>query len=98
MVIDFLCALVCLPACSEYSKQLNEMRLKVLTAKEASIQEILHEAKTKLKDVSKNTASYKKLVQDLTVQVGPHCMHAKARHPGCVCVAPRVRRHPGEHA
>ncbi|KAG2485030.1 hypothetical protein HYH03_016233 [Edaphochlamys debaryana] len=52
----------------EYSKQLNEMRLKVLTAKEGAIQEILQDAKARLRDVSKNPASYKKLLQDLLVQ------------------------------
>lgn len=52
----------------EYSKQLNEMRLKVLAAKEASIQEILSEAKARLRDVSKNPQNYKKLLQDLLVQ------------------------------
>lgn len=45
------------------------MRLKVLAAKEASIQEILHEAKAKLKDVPKSTSSYKALLQSLIVQV-----------------------------
>ncbi|GIL77991.1 hypothetical protein Vretimale_7389 [Volvox reticuliferus] len=52
----------------EYSKQLNEMRLKVLAAKEAAVQEIITEAKLRLRDVSKNTISYKKLLQDLLVQ------------------------------
>jgi hypothetical protein len=54
---------------SEYSKQLNEMRLKVLAAREAAIQEIVHEAKLKLRDVSKNPQAYKKLLTDLLVQV-----------------------------
>lgn len=45
------------------------MRLKVLAAKEASIQEILSEAKARLRDVSKNPQNYKKLLQDLLVQV-----------------------------
>jgi V-type H+-transporting ATPase subunit E len=53
---------------SEYSKQLNEMRLKVLAAKEAAVQEIITEAKARLRDVSKNPATYKQLLQDLLVQ------------------------------
>lgn len=52
----------------EYSKQLNEMRIKVLAAREAAIQEIVAEAKTKLRDVSKNPATYKKLITELLVQ------------------------------
>jgi V-type H+-transporting ATPase subunit E len=52
----------------EYSKQLNEQRIKVLTARESSIQEIVTEAKLRLREVSKNPASYKKLLQDLLVQ------------------------------
>ncbi|PNH03090.1 V-type proton ATPase subunit E1 [Tetrabaena socialis] len=52
----------------EYSKQLNEMRLKVLTAKEAAVQEVITEAKARLRDVSKNPALYKKLMQDILVQ------------------------------
>ncbi|GFR51972.1 hypothetical protein Agub_g14499 [Astrephomene gubernaculifera] len=52
----------------EYSKQLNEMRLKVLAAKEAAVQEIITEAKARLRDVSKNPTTYKQLLQDLLVQ------------------------------
>lgn len=61
---------------SEYSKQLNEMRLKVLAAREAAIQEIVAEAKSKLRDVSKNPTAYKKLMTDLLVQVGVQAGHA----------------------
>ncbi|PNW70799.1 hypothetical protein CHLRE_17g734500v5 [Chlamydomonas reinhardtii] len=52
----------------EYSKQLNEMRLKVLAAKEAAVQDIITDAKARLRDVSKNPSTYKKLLQDLLVQ------------------------------
>ena len=41
----------------------------MLKAKEAAIQEILAEAKAKLKEVSKNPTTYKKLMTDLLVQV-----------------------------
>lgn len=60
----------CRPCHSEYSKQLNEMRLKVLAAKEAAVQDIITDAKARLRDVSKNPSTYKKLLQDLLVQVG----------------------------
>lgn len=60
-------------ACSEYSKQLNEQRIKVLSAREAAIQEIVNEAKLKLREVSKNPTTYKKLLTDLLVQVGVAC-------------------------
>jgi V-type H+-transporting ATPase subunit E len=49
------------------------MRIKVLAAREAAIQEIVIEAQSKLKDVSKNPATYKKLLTDLMVQV--RCQH-----------------------
>lgn len=52
----------------EHSKILNEMRLKVLTAREAAIQEVIGEARTKLKEVAKNPTMYKKLLIDLLVQ------------------------------
>lgn len=52
----------------DYSKQLNEQRIKVLSAREAAIQEIVQEAKLKLRDVSKNPTTYKKLLTDLLVQ------------------------------
>lgn len=52
----------------EYSKTLNEMRLKVLAAREAAIQEIVAEASVRLRDVSKNPTTYKKLLGDLLVQ------------------------------
>ncbi len=71
--------------CSEYSKQLNEMRIKVLAAREAAIQEIVAEAKTKLREVSKNPATYKKLMTDLLVQV-----RMCAMHPRLPCVADHV--------
>lgn len=45
------------------------MRLKVLAAREAAIQEIVAEATHKLREVSKSPASYKKLLGDLLVQV-----------------------------
>lgn len=45
------------------------MRIKVLAAREAAIQEIVSEAKTKLREVSKNPTTYKKLLTDLLVQV-----------------------------
>lgn len=52
----------------EYSKQLNEMRLKVLAARESAIQEIVAEARLKLREVAKNPTTYKKLLTDLLVQ------------------------------
>jgi vacuolar-type H+-ATPase subunit E/Vma4 len=55
--------------CSEYSKTLNEARLRVLAAREEAIKAVITEARTKIKEVSKNPAQYKKLMQDLIVQV-----------------------------
>eukprot|EP00877_Chromochloris_zofingiensis_P009622 jgi/Chrzof1/4913/Cz15g04090.t1 len=52
----------------EYSKTLNEVRLKVLAAREEAIQGVVKEARNKVKDVSKNPQQYKRLLQDLLVQ------------------------------
>ncbi|KAG1678157.1 hypothetical protein FOA52_016094 [Chlamydomonas sp. UWO 241] len=52
----------------EYSKQLNEMRLKVLAAKEAAIQDILVEATEKMRSVCKQPPQYKQLLENLLVQ------------------------------
>eukprot|EP00798_Chlamydomonas_sp_ICE-L_P010250 gene10250-8168_t len=52
----------------EYSKQLNEMRLKVLAAREQAIQEIVAESQQKLREVCKTPAEYKRLLTDLLVQ------------------------------
>jgi hypothetical protein len=62
----------CLPAffCSEYSKTLNDARLKVLAARETAIQSVVKEARARVRDVARNPGSYKKLLQDLLVQVG----------------------------
>lgn len=52
----------------EYSKTLNEARLKVLAAREAAIREVVKEARTKVREVAKNPTAYRKLMQDLLVQ------------------------------
>lgn len=69
MPVDLHCVTQ-LFACSEYSKTLNEVRLKVLAAREEAIQGVVKEARNKVKDVSKNPQQYKRLLQDLLVQVG----------------------------
>jgi vacuolar-type H+-ATPase subunit E/Vma4 len=62
-----------LPCCSEYSKTLNEARLKVLAAREAAIQTVVKEARGKVREAAKNPNAYKKMMQDLLVQVRlPH--------------------------
>lgn len=68
-VLDHTATLYCFRAFSDYSKQLNEQRIKVLSARESAIQEIVAEAKLKLREVSKNPTTYKKLLTDLLVQV-----------------------------
>ncbi|KAL4419923.1 hypothetical protein ABPG75_007021 [Micractinium tetrahymenae] len=52
----------------EYSKQLNESRLKVLQAREDAVQTLLHEAFSALAALSKDQAAYKRLLTDLLVQ------------------------------
>lgn len=62
--------------CSEYSKTLNDARLKVLAARETAIQAVVKEARARVRDLARNPGSYKKLLQDLLVQVGtetPKC-------------------------
>ena len=56
--------------CREYSKQLNESRIKVLQARETSVHNIVKEAHGKLIEISKNKKQYSTLLTDLTVQVG----------------------------
>ncbi|KAF6264485.1 vacuolar ATP synthase subunit E [Scenedesmus sp. NREL 46B-D3] len=60
----------------EYSKTLNEARLKVLAAREAAIQTVVKEARGKVREAAKNPSAYKKMMQDLLVQA----MH-KLREP-----------------
>lgn len=56
-------------SCSEYSKTLNEARLKVLAARDAAIQTVVKEARAKVREVAKNPNAYRKIMQDLLVQV-----------------------------
>lgn len=55
--------------CREYSKQLNESRLKVLQARENAVHELVHEAQQNLSGISKDQQKYKNLLTDLLVQV-----------------------------
>jgi hypothetical protein len=59
----------CRCCCSEYSKTLNEARLKVLAAREAAIQTVVKEARGKVREAAKNPNTYRKMMQDLLVQV-----------------------------
>ncbi|PRW33682.1 vacuolar ATP synthase subunit E [Chlorella sorokiniana] len=52
----------------EYSKQLNESRIKVLQAREDAVQTVLHEAFSALAALSNDQAKYKSLLTDLLVQ------------------------------
>lgn len=52
----------------EYSKQLNESRIKVLQARETSVHNIVKEAHGKLIEFSKNKKQYQSLLTNLTVQ------------------------------
>lgn len=52
----------------EYSKQLNESRIKVLQAREAALQTLLEEADARLAGLSKDATAYEKLLVKLTVQ------------------------------
>lgn len=66
----------------EYSKQLNESRIKVLQAREDAVQTLLHEAFSSLAAFSKDQAAYKRLLTDLLVQVR-HQRAAGLRAAGC---------------
>lgn len=52
----------------EYSKTLNEVRLRVLAAREAAIQTVVAEARARVRDAARDAGAYRKLVQDLMVQ------------------------------
>jgi hypothetical protein len=64
----YLCC-CCIWSCSEYSKTLNDARLKVLAARETAIQTVVKEARSRVRDLARNPTAYKKLLQDLLVQV-----------------------------
>lgn len=55
--------------CSEFSKQLNESRIKVLQAKEGSVHGLVKDAHKQLLAIASNKKQYKSLLTDLTVQV-----------------------------
>ena len=55
--------------CREYSKQLNESRLKVLQARENAVHDLVHDAQQGLSSFSKDQQKYKTLLTDLLVQV-----------------------------
>ncbi len=74
------------PICREYSKQLNESRLKVLQARENAVHELIHDAQQSLAGIAKDTAKYKTLLTDLLLQVssrsakyGTHLQHSHWR-------------------
>lgn len=52
----------------EFSKQLNESRIKVLQAKEGSVHSLVKDAHKQLLTISSNKKQYKSLLTDLTVQ------------------------------
>lgn len=52
----------------EYSKQLNESRLKVLQARENAVHELIHDAHQSLTGFAKDQQKYKTLLTDLLVQ------------------------------
>ncbi|CAL8471035.1 g10577 [Coccomyxa elongata] len=52
----------------EFSKQLNESRIKVLQAKESSVHGLVKEAHSHLLSLSGNKKQYKSLLTDLTIQ------------------------------
>jgi len=52
----------------QYSNELNLSRLQVLKAKEEGVQKLLAEAHKRLAIVSKDKASYKKLLESLVIQ------------------------------
>ncbi|PSC75013.1 V-type proton ATPase subunit E2-like [Micractinium conductrix] len=52
----------------EYSKQLNESRIKVLQAREDAVQTVLQDAFAQLVAMSQDKAAYKRLLADLLAQ------------------------------
>jgi vacuolar-type H+-ATPase subunit E/Vma4 len=64
--------------CREFSKQLNDSRIKVLQARETSVHSIVKDAHAKLIEIAANKKQYKSLLTDLTVQV---CMPRRSALP-----------------
>ena len=54
---------------SQHSNLLNQARLSVLKARDDSVKGIVDDARASLGDVTKDTARYKKMLQDLISQV-----------------------------
>ena len=53
----------------EFSKQLNESRIKVLQAREDAVHNVLREGYAALAALSKDASKYRALIVDLLVQV-----------------------------
>ena len=69
----------------EYSKQLNESRIRVLAAREEAVQGLLGEAYAALAALSKDAGAYKRLLTDLLVQVSAAEGLGWRRGAGSVC-------------
>lgn len=65
----------------DYSKQLNESRLKVLQARENAVRSILTDAKRRLVALSKNPMQYQTLLRDLVIEAAEKLneRHVKVR-------------------
>ena len=70
---------------SEYSKQLNDSRIKVLQAREDAVQGIIKEAHNKLGAVTADKKAYRSLLTDLTVQAR---LHPAGHELGCCSTLP----------
>lgn len=64
-----LVVMFCVSVCSQHSNLLNQSRLAVLKARDDSVKGLVEEARTCLGDVTKNSAKYKKMLEDLIAQV-----------------------------
>ena len=63
---------IALPTCttrSQHSNLLNQARLAVLKSRDDHVKTIIEEAKGRIGEITRDTGRYKKVMQDLIIQV-----------------------------
>ena len=64
-----LCFYVLFTLCSQHSNLLNQARLSVLKSRDDHVKRLTEEAKGRLGEITKDSSRWKKVMQDLIIQV-----------------------------
>ena len=64
-----LCFYFLFTLCSQHSNLLNQARLTVLKSRDDHVKKIIEEAKGRLHEITKDASRWKKVIQDLIIQV-----------------------------